>query len=142
MDPGWLVAEDIHINWRDALREKGVHLIGSPPNATAVSAEMDQLFTDYKGQGRRSTQRCYNKKLHARMIMVRRQRENPEITIPTKALALSLEDIPFITNGMPHDPKSKSPFKSTFTRKNITNSWENVGFVPFTRKCLQSMQVC
>ena len=75
------------------------------------------------------------------MIMVRRQRENPEITIPTKALALSLEDIPFITNGMPHDPKSKSPFKSTFTKEKITTSWENVGFAPFTRKCLQSMQV-
>ena len=44
MGPGRLVAEEININWRDELREKGVHLIGSPPNATSVSAEMDQLF--------------------------------------------------------------------------------------------------
>ena len=141
MGPGRLVAEEININWRDELREKGVHLIGSPPNATSVSAEMDQLFSDYKGRCRRSTQRCYNKKLHARMIMVRKRRENPTLKIPTKALALSLEDIPFITNGMPHDPKDKSPFKSTFTKEKIIKSWENVGFVPFTRKCLQSVQV-
>ena len=75
------------------------------------------------------------------MIMVRRRRENPTLKIPTKALALSLEDIPFITNGMPHDPNEKSPFKSTFTKEKIIKSWENVGFVPFTRKCLQSVQV-
>ena len=63
MSPGRLVAERSNIQWRKRMREKGCILFGSSPNATSVNAEMDDMYTSYKGLCKISTQRCYNQKL-------------------------------------------------------------------------------
>ena len=60
MGPGRLVADRANIEWRKRMRKKGVILFGSSPNATSVNAEMDDMFTSYKGHCKTSTQRCYN----------------------------------------------------------------------------------
>ena len=121
--------------------KKGVSMLGSAPNATAVNAELDYVFGYYKGMCLKSTQRVFNKKLHEIMLAIRRRRSDPNYIVPSKAVGLDQEDIPVITNGFPGEDIANSPFQTCFTKSYILKSWSNVGFIPFTRKCLGNKQV-
>ena len=136
-----LVTDRTNNQWRKMMRKKGCILFGSSPNATSVNAEMDDMYTSYKGLCKVSTQRCYNAKLHTRMLAIRERRINKDLTVSSKAIALYPDDIPMITNGLPGDHPSKSPFKTCFSKTNILKSWSNIGFIPFTRKCLKNKSI-
>ena len=56
-------------------------------------------------------------------------------------ISLSNDDLPRMINGRPEDPIEKIPFNRTFKIERIQKSWENVGFLPFTRKCLTNNKV-
>ena len=123
------------------MKEKGVIMLGSAPNATAVNAELDNMFGHYKGLCLKATQRVFNKKLHRRMLDIRRRRVDPDFEVPNKAVGLDQVDVAAITNGIPGEDDSLSPFKTCFTKPHILKSWSNIGFIPFTRKCLENKQV-
>ena len=50
-------------------------------------------------------------------------------------------DIPFIVNGLETDPIELRPFSYFFTEQKIWRSWCNIGWIPFTRKCLSHPKV-
>ena len=138
MGSGRLVADRVSIQWRKTMRKKEYILFGSSPNATAVNAEMDDMYTSYKGLCKISTQRCYNAKLQTIMLVIRGRRINKDLIVSSKAIALYPDNTPMITHGLPGDHPSKSPFKTCFSKTNILKPWSNVDFIPFTRKCLKN----
>ena len=44
-------------------------------------------------------------------------------------------------NGEEGDELDMRPFDKFFTKERILSSWVKVGFVPFTRKCLENKKV-
>ena len=122
MGPGRLVADRTNIEWRKEMKKKGVIMLGSAPNATAVNAKLDNMFGHYKGMCLKSTQRVFNKKLHERMLAIRRCRLDPNFIVPSKAVGLDPEDIPAITNGFPGKDIANSPFQTCFTKSYILKS--------------------
>ena len=75
-------------------------------------------------------------------MLLKEKKEHPErkIVVPT-AISLSNDDLPRLINGRPEDPIEERTFDITFTIERIQKSWENVGFVTFTRKCLMNNKV-
>ena len=56
-------------------------------------------------------------------------------------LNLDFNDLPTVVNGSAMDAVADKPFDLHFTREKILWSWAKVGFVPFTRSCLQNKRV-
>ena len=56
-------------------------------------------------------------------------------------LSLTFDDLATIVNGKDGDPLSMKPFDNCFTKAKIIQAWEKIGFVPFTRKCLENKKV-
>jgi hypothetical protein len=56
-------------------------------------------------------------------------------------LNLDFADLPTIVNSTADDINSNRPFTTHFTRGKILWSWAKVGFVPFTRSCLDNKRV-
>ena len=140
MGPGRLIATNENVDWRKDLCKRGVYYLGSCPNSTSVTAEMDDQFGSYKGACRISAQRCYNEKLWERMLKIKEKRSNPNIVVPSTC-SLSPADLSMITNGKEDDPIDQKPFDKVFTKKNNLKAWSNIGFVPFTRKALKNKKV-
>ena len=70
-------------------------------------------------------------------MLLKEKKDHPERKIVVPAVvSLSNDELPRMINGRPGYPIEKRPFDRTFTIERIQKSWENVGFVPFTRKCL------
>ena len=57
--PGRLCANFANIEFRQKLERMGCHIILGLPNATSVSAEMDDLYREYKGCCRQKTQEVF-----------------------------------------------------------------------------------
>ena len=141
--PGRLCANFANIEFRQKLERMGCHIILSLPNATSVSAEMDDLYREYKGCCRQKTQIVFQKKVFDRMMMIR---DNSNIEDPTKKhvikpVTLNPSDLSMMINGEEVDDVKDRPFLKTFNLERIKKSWENIGFVPFTRKCLDNKKV-
>ena len=84
--PGRLCANFANIDFRQKLERMGCHIILSLPNATSVSAEMDDLYQEYKGCCRQKSQEVFQKKDFDRMMKIR---ENVYIVDPKKGMWLS-----------------------------------------------------
>jgi hypothetical protein len=56
-------------------------------------------------------------------------------------LSFDFSDLAMIVNGVSGDPIQDQPFDCHFTKAKIVGSWEKIGFVPFTRNCLQNSKV-
>ncbi len=54
---------------------------------------------------------------------------------------LNFEDLPTIVNGTASDAVADKPFDLHFTNNKILWTWAKVGFVPFTRSCLEIQRV-
>ncbi len=65
--PGRLSKEASSIEFREQMVAKGVHILLSLPNATACTAEMDQLFEMFKPACGKSALRVASKKMQKRM---------------------------------------------------------------------------
>ena len=55
-------------------------------------------------------------------------------------VGLNMADVPRVVNGLPSDTpfSRKKPFERAFSVERVEAGWANVGFVPATRKCLES----
>jgi hypothetical protein len=63
----------------------------------------------------------------------RRRGNNDAVTAP---LSIGFEDLATVVDGVDGDTLDLKPFSKFFTKERIVASWEKVGFVPFTRKCI------
>ena len=73
-------------------------------------------------------------------------RENAYIVDPkkrhmVKPVSLNPSDLSLMINGEEGDDVKDKHFMKTFNLDNIKKSWGNIGFVPFTRKCLENKKV-
>ena len=73
-------------------------------------------------------------------------RENAYIVDPkkrhvVKPVSLNPSDLSRMINGEEGDDIKDRPFTKTFNLDSIKKSWDNIGFVPFTRKCLENKKV-
>jgi hypothetical protein len=59
----------------------------------------------------------------------------------SKALMIGFEELSIVVDGTEGDPLDMRPFRKFFTKERIVKTWEKVGFVPFTRKCLSHPKV-
>ena len=57
------------------------------------------------------------------------------------ALSIGFEDLSTFVNGEVGDPIDMKPFDKFFTKERIVSSWERVGFIPFSRNCLNHKKV-
>lgn len=60
---------------------------------------------------------------------------------PQAPLSSGFEDLAIAVNDKAGDGIDMKPFNKFFTKERIRSSWEKVGFVPFTRKCVHHKKV-
>jgi hypothetical protein len=60
---------------------------------------------------------------------------------PLPKVKLDNDDLAYIVDGCDQDDTEVRPFTKFFTKERIVKSWENIGFVPFTRQCLAHPKV-
>jgi hypothetical protein len=133
--PGRIVADEATITKRDEFRERGLTIIMGLPNATSVQQEMDALYGPFKSATYARGELVVEAKLVARGL-ARRNGEDY-----SKVITLNFEDLATVVNGKEGDDILLKPFAKVFTRDQILRSWAKIGFVPFTRECIQNKKV-
>ena len=147
--PGRLSREAQSITFREEMANKGVFILLSLPNGTACTAELDQMFTQFKDQTKNSTIRVAGLKLAARLAARMKhdgidnelsssdededETENkPEKKRSICNVNISNRDLARIVNGFSNDPIELRPFDNCFTEAKIVKTWIAVGFLPMT----------
>ena len=149
--PGRLSKEAASWQFRERMHEKGLIIMLGLPNGTSATQEMDQGYTDYKQECKKSTLRVASIKLAARNA-ARQSRDEVVVSVDgaddnanhvsTRSrksvcnVTLGNEDLANIINGFPGDPIDLRPFDKVFTQDNIKSWWKNVGFLPMTRNAV------
>jgi hypothetical protein len=131
--PGRLSKEASSIEFREQMAAKGVHILLSLPNATACTAEMDQLFERFKPACGKSALRVASKKMQKRMEvrMLNGRARNDEdgdavIDIDASDASSDDEEEP---NEIEDRPKKKGEQSicnvsfSNFDLANLVNGW-------------------
>ena len=143
--PGRLSREAQSITFREEMANKGVFILLSLPNGTACTAELDQMFTQFKDQTKNSTIRVAGLKLAARLAARTKhdgidnelsssdededETENkPEKKRSICNVNISNRDLARIVNGFSNDPIELRPFDNCFTESKIIKTWIAVGF--------------
>ena len=163
--PGRLSKEASSLEFREQMAKKGVHILLSLPNATACTAEMDQLFERFKPACGKSALRVASKKMQMRMSararndvievdgsdassedeaeeldeIAPRQKKKRERSICN--VSFSNFDLANLVNGWPNDPVELRPFDYHFTKEGIIRSWIAVGFLPMTGRAMEDPKV-
>jgi hypothetical protein len=155
-----MVANMECISKRDNFLEQGLLILMGLPNATSVNQEMDALYGAFKSATYARgevilTERLRLKGLRnsARAIATEEGDDDMEEgeqqdaagghdRSPRPALvAMGFEDLATVVNGEQGDEIGMKPFAKNFTKEKILASWSKVGFVPLTRKCINSKKV-
>ena len=133
--PGRMVASQESIKKREEFKEKGLLILLGLPNATAVQQEMDNIYGPFKSATYARGERVVEEKLKERAEVRRNNIASGGV------VTLSFNDLATVVNGKDGDDIKDRPFDNIFTKEKILTSWHNVGFVPFTRKCLGHKKV-
>ena len=138
--PGRMVASAESISRRTKFLEMGLYILMGLPNATSVQQEMDVVYQSFKAATYARGEALLTHKL---MVRGREQQENRRMNNGAVAAPLSIgfEDLAIVINGTADDGLDMKPFSKFFTKERIRASWEKVGFVPFTRKCVHHKKV-
>jgi hypothetical protein len=134
--PGRIVSSQVVLAKREALFEKGLIILLGLPNATSVQQEMDALYGPFKSATYSRGEKVVQQKLKERGLARRNGQQ-----LSSAVLNLNFEDLPIIVNGTATDVVADKPFDLHFTKDKILWSWAKVGFVPFTRSCLENRRV-
>ena len=134
--PGRIVSSEDILLKREQLFERGLIIIMGLPNATSVQQEMDALYGPFKSATYARGEKVVQQKLRCRGLARRNG-----IKVPSAVLNLDFNDLATIVNGRPDDDARDRPFDCHFTKEKILWSWAKVGFVPFTRNCLNNKRV-
>lgn len=151
-----------NVEFRECMRNMGVLIYLSLPNATSVTAEMDDLYTSFNPCCRMRTKKLFGSKLKEKITELEKRRsirclnqlkrlesdldfdEVIEDEVHEKVgsvISLDYSDVPVINNGIEGDPPHLRPFQHIFTHDRIRKSWANIGFLLMTRKHLKSNKV-
>jgi hypothetical protein len=125
---------------REEYLEMGLIILSGLPNSTSVQQEMDALYGPFKSATYDRAEYVLMEKIKERGM----QRGRGGRRLPGDAantLSLGFEDLATIVDGKADDDVSMKPFTKNFTREKILGSWAKVGFVPFTRNCLNDKKV-
>ena len=146
-----MVASAESISKRKKFLDMGLLILMGLPNATSVQQEMDVMYQGFKAATYARGEALLTRKL---MIRGRRQEENRRqhrlqvaangimVALPQlPPLGIGFEDLAAVVNGEEGDELDMRPFDKFFTKERILSSWAKVGFVPFTRKCLENKKV-
>jgi hypothetical protein len=134
--PGRIVSSELILGQREAFYERGLIIMMGLPNATSVQQEMDALYGPFKSATYARGEQVVHEKLRQRGLARRNGAQ-----LPSAVLNLDFADLPTIVNGTDDDNASNRPFKMHFTKEKILWSWRKIGFVPFTRSCLNNKRV-
>lgn len=133
--PGRIIADVDSILRREEFFNLGLIILMGLPNATSVQQEMDALYGPFKSATYARGEDLAAKKLKERGIAMRAGEA------VTATLTLDFNDLATIVNGTADDPVEMKPFDKIFTKPQILSSWDKIGFVPFTRRCLENKKV-
>jgi hypothetical protein len=146
--PGRMVASEESITKRAELAEKGLLILLGLPNATSVHQEMDVMYQGFKAATYSRGEALLTQKMMARGRQIEENRAARRNNNPVhgsvgflSALSIGFEDLSTVVNGEVGDPIDMKPFDKFFTKERIVSSWERVGFVPFSRNCLNHKKV-
>jgi len=134
--PGRIVLSEVVLAKREALFQRGLIIILGLPNATSVQQEMDALYGPFKSATYSRGEKVVQQKLKERGLARRNGQQ-----LSSAVLNLDFGDLPTIVNGKATDAVADRPFDLNFTKDKILWSWAKIGFVPFTRSCLQNKRV-
>lgn len=115
----------------------GLIILSGLPNSTSVQQEMDALYGPFKSASYARGEMILIEKIKNRGML----RATPGATGASSILSLGFDDLATIVNGKESDALSMKPFAKSFTKDKIVRAWEKIGFVPFTRKCLENKKV-
>lgn len=136
-----MVASAESISKRTEFLEMGLYILMGLPNATAVQQEMDIMYQGFKAATYARGEALLTQKLMMRgreQQANRRRGNNGQVAAP---LSIGFEDLATVVDGVDGDVLDMKPFSKFFTKARIVASWEKVGFVPFTRKCVLHKKV-
>jgi hypothetical protein len=131
--PGRIVLLEVVLAKREALFEQGLIILLGLPNATSVQQEMDALYGPFKSATYSRGEKVVQQKLKERGLARRNGRQ-----LSSAVLNLNFEDLHTIVSGTASDAVVDKPLDLHFTKDKILWSWAKVGFVPFTRSCLEN----
>jgi hypothetical protein len=131
--PGRIVSNNAILKKREEMFDRGLIILMGLPNTTSVQQEMDALYGPFKSASYARGEKVVQGKLRSRGL-ARRNAEAQQ----SKALSLDFSDLATIVNGQAGDAIEDRPFDCHFTKVKIMKSWATIGFVPFTRSCLQN----
>ena len=155
--PGQIIATMESITKRAEFLEMGLLILMGLPNATSVNQEMDVLYGAFKSATYARgeiilTERLRMRGLHNALEQVVVANDEEDIlddgadgiiqrqaVLPS--LAMSFDDLATVVNGKANDDIVLKPFANNFTQTKILGSWAKVGFVPFTRSCVNNKKV-
>ncbi len=126
----------LKVDEQEQLYKRGLIMIMGLPNATSVQQEMDALYSPVKS----STYACGEKVVQHKLRIRGLARRNGD-KLPPAVLNLDFNNLATIVNSRPKDLARGRPFNFNFTKEKILWSWAKVGFVPFTRNCLNNKRV-
>ena len=135
--PGRIVSDVVILAKREELFERGLTILMGLPNATSVQQEMDALYGPFKSATYARGEKIVQEKLRSRGLA----RRNGDQQQASTVLSLDFSDLARVVNGDADDSIHDRPFDCHFTRTKIVGSWQKMGFVPFTRQCLQNPKV-
>ena len=114
----------------------GLIILSGLPNATSVQQEMDALYWPFK-----SASYARGEMILIEQIKNRGMLRPMAAQGPSSILSLGFDDMAIIVNGKETNLLSMKPFAKSFTKESILSAWQKIGFVPFTRKCLENKRV-
>jgi hypothetical protein len=140
--PGRIVSSEVVLARREELFERGLIILLGLPNATSVQQEMDALYGPFKSATYARGEKVVQRKMRERGL-ARTRRNGQQLTRNSAPAVLNLDfsDLATIVNGTATDAVADKPFDVHFTKEKILWSWAKIGFVPFTRSCLQNRRV-
>ena len=130
--PGRIVTDEDVILKREEYSERGLTILMGLPNATSVQQEMDALYGPFKSATYARGESLVQEKLMRRGQAIRNGEHQ------TAVLSLNFNDLATIEKVLPGKDVSLRPFESIFTKEKIVWSWAKIGFVPLTRRCLET----
>jgi hypothetical protein len=112
----------------------GIRGVQNTEKYGSVQQEMDALYGPFsKSSTHARGEKVVQHKLRSRGLA---QRNGGKL--PPAVLNINFNDLATIVNGRPKDVARDRPFDFNFTKEKILWLWAKVGFVPFTRNCLNN----
>ena len=124
--PGRIVSSERILVHRAALFDCDLIAVMGLPNTTSVQQEMDALYGPFKSATYVRGEKVMQEKFQERGLAKGNVKQ-----LPCAVLNL----------GTANDINSNRPFNTHFTNERILWLWANVGFVSFTRSCLDNKRV-